>query len=403
LKTILFAWELGANLGHAKPLAAIARMVANAETRIVVAGRELAQAQMAFAGLDAMVLQAPIWPLHHHMGSQTGQQSYLDVLVGIGFADPAKLGAMVAGWKAICDLVKPDVVVADHSPALLVACHTLNIPVVLVGSCFTTPPVDYRQFPPIRADRAPIMPEARVLAAVAAVAAGFGAPAPVALLDCFRTRGRVVFGCTELDPYASFRREPLYTPPESLPKFVEPPVRPRLFVYLGSEVDHIDDLIQALTQINVPIEAYLRGEIAAFGRFLALAGHIVHDEPPPLADVLLNASHVLSEAGAYTSFSALAAGRPQLGFVLHAEADMNITAMERMGCGRRLRNWTDEAGLQHALRAFIDDHSLQRQARHWANILAMRDAPDGLQAAEQMIGRCLGASSSSPRDRLASV
>ncbi len=400
MKTVLFAWELGANLGHAKPLAAIARRVADDETRIVVAGRELLQAQRAFAGLDAVLLQAPIWPPHRHLGSQTGQQGYLDVLVAIGFADPVKLGAMVAGWKAICDLVKPDIVVADHSPALLVACHILEIPVVLVGSCFTAPPVDYERFPPIRADRAPIMPEGRVLAAVAAVAAAHGIPAPAALLDCFRTRSRVVFGCRELDPYAAFRREPLYAPPEPLPKFVEPPVRPRLFVYLGSELPRIDELIQALTQTGIQIEAYLGGDIAPLGKFLTLAGHVVHDRPPPLADVLLSASHVLSEGGAYTSFNALAAGRPQLGLVLHAEAELNISAMERIGCGRRLAPWTDDAELQQALLAFINDHALQRQTRHWANVLAMRAAPDGLHAVEQAVARSLAAPSANGQDRV---
>jgi hypothetical protein len=41
VKTALFAWELGANLGHASPMAEIARGLAGDGVRIVVAGRAL--------------------------------------------------------------------------------------------------------------------------------------------------------------------------------------------------------------------------------------------------------------------------------------------------------------------------------------------------------------------------
>ncbi|HXL98966.1 MAG TPA: hypothetical protein VN932_03475 [Rhizomicrobium sp.] len=392
MKSVLFGWELGANLGHAKPLASIANQLRGDGVRIVVAARDLLYARVAFAGIEAQLLQAPIWPDHRHFGSDTGEGSYLDILVNIGFADRAKLAAVVAGWIALLDLAEPDAIVADHSPALLLAARIRDIPVVQVGSGYTMPPVEYDRLPPIRADRAAIVPESRVASVAAGVAAAYGAWAPQSLLDIFRTRARIVFGCPELDVYAPFRREPLCLPPEPLPEFIAAPVEPRLFVYLGPDVPGIDQLLQVLTELNIPLEAYLRGEAAPLGQFLTLRGHRVHDTPPALADVLPNVSHVLSAGGVFTCHAALAAGRPLLGLPQHGEALLNITALEKLGSGRRLEPWSDEKALRNALLAFLRDHTLLRQAQHWAKVLGARHQPDGLQAAAGAIRQCLGMS-----------
>jgi hypothetical protein len=389
LPTILIANELGYNLGHAKPLAAIAGRLGGEDRRLVVAARDLLSARLAFPDPAVPVLQAPIWPSHRHFGSHTGQASYLDLLVTVGFADPQKLGAVVSGWMGLFDLVKPDVVIADHCPGLMVACHIAGLPVVSVGSSFTNPPLELGQFPPLRADRSPIMPEGRVLAMVDEVARAYGRRAPQRLAAIFGSQGRVVFGCRELDAYAAFRRETLYLPPEPLAGFVEPPIQPRLFVYLGVDIPRIEELIQALTLLDIQIEAYLRPEIAVFGRLLDLAGHTVHQQPPPLSDVLLNASHVLCESGATTCMAALAAGRPVLGLALHAEADLNLTMMCQLGVARRLDRWSDEAAIKNSLLHFIADHAIQRQARHWANILGARGGEDGAAAVARAVDACL--------------
>ena len=167
VKTALFAWELGSNLGHASPIAAIARTLVDDGVRIAVAGRELENLSIAFAGLDVIQLQAPIWPRHHHFGNEETQASFLDILVDAGFGDPAKLAAVVSAWRALIALIRPDVIISDHSPGLLVAMYGGNIPVVSIGTGYTMPPLDLDRFPPIRADRSPIANEAQILASVA--------------------------------------------------------------------------------------------------------------------------------------------------------------------------------------------------------------------------------------------
>jgi UDP:flavonoid glycosyltransferase YjiC (YdhE family) len=389
LKSVLFGWELGANLGHAKPLAEIARGLISEDVRLFVAARDLSYASTAFEGLRAQLLQAPVWPDHHHFGSDAGQACYSDVLVQIGFAEPQKLAAVVGGWIALFDLVRPDVIVADHSPALLLAAKTRDIAVVHVGTGFTMPPVDYDRLPPIRADRAPIMPDARIVAAAMEVAAKHGGWTPRNLAEIFRTNARIVFGCPELDAYAPFRREAVCLPPEILPEFVEAPVEPRLFVYLGMDLPNLDGFVQILTELGVPLSVYLRGGAGPLAKFLSLRGHGVYESPPPLADVLPNASHVVSAGGAFTCQAALAAGRPMLGVPLHGEAELNVAALERMGVGRRLDPSSSEGKIRETVTSFLRDHRLLQQARHWAKVLALRVQPSGADAAAAAIRQCL--------------
>ena len=389
MKTVLLGWELGANLGHAKPLAEIAKALIGEDVRLIAAARDLVHAGIAFEGLPVQLLQAPVWSDHRHFGSEFGQASYVDVLVQIGFAEPSKLAAIVGGWIELFELIHPDVIVADHSPGLLLAAKIRNIAVVQVGTGFTMPPLEYDRLPPIRADRAPMVPEARIVAAAASLAARYGAWTPQALGEIFRTRGRVVFGCPELDPYAPFRREPLHLPPEPLPEFIEPPVQPRLFVYLGADVPNIERLLQALIELGVPLSVYLRGELGPLSKFLVLRGHDVYEAPPALADVLPNASHVISAGGAFTCQAALSAGRPMLGVPLHGEAELNVAALERLGVAYRLDPASSEGAMRNAVTLFLRDHKLLPKARHWANVLALRGQLSGADEAVRAIRECL--------------
>ncbi len=393
MKTILLGWELGANLGHARPLAELGRRLVCDGHRVVIAARDLYAARIAFASDNIPLLQAPVWPPHRHFGSATGDASYIDVLAQIGFGDASKLAATVEAWLELLALVKPDAVVADHSPALLVAARIAAIPVVMVGTGFTMPPVDGDRLPPLRADRAAMIPEEKILEPVRALCIRHAVAPPASLIALFRTAGRVVFGCPELDPYTAFRREPVHLPPERLPGFAEPPIAPRLFAYLGPEIAGLDRLIQVLVDLNVPLETYLRGDLGALSRFLVLRGHHVHETPPVLADVLPGVSHVIAGAGAFTCHAALAAGRPLLALPQHDEAERNTLALDRLGLVRRLNVHGSEASIRDAIQTFIRDHRLLRNARNWAKTLEARTQPNGVDAFSAAVMQCLAQSS----------
>jgi UDP:flavonoid glycosyltransferase YjiC (YdhE family) len=389
VRTALFAWELGANLGHAMPMAAIARGLPRDRVRFVVAGGDLVQTATAFAGVDATLLQSPLWPRHSHFGNIESQANYLDVLVHTGFAVPEKLAAVVRGWQSILDLVQPDVIIADYSPALIVAALGGRVPVVQIGSGFTTPPLDYDGFPPLRAERAPIVPEPLVLATASEVLGRRGIAAPARLPELFRTDGRVVFSFPELDPYRAFRREPVYLPPESLATYSPPPIEPALFVYLGDEIEGLDEIIQALVEIELPAHVYLRGDLNQAREFLRLRGKIVYDAPPNLAEILPRVSHVVFGGGIFTAHAAVAAGRPQLVLPTHHETLTNYYMLNGLGVARSASPPPQAVKFKAAIRDFVEDHQLITNARHWSEVISLRGQPSGAEAARSLILRHL--------------
>lgn len=389
--SVLFAWELGANLGHVKPMTTLARALIAQGARVTFAVRDLAGMRLVAKPGEFQVLQAPLWPEHRHTAYRPSAAGYADVLTLIGFGDAQKLGATVAGWDTVLALVKPGVVVADHAPALQVALYGRELPLVCMGTPFTMPPLTLDRLPPIRADQAPSLPEARLLQSAKTVLAERGVPAPQRLVDLLRAGARLVFGAPELDPYRAYRDEPLLAPPEPLPKFVEAPAKPRLFVYAGADLPHVETLVQSLVVMDVDIVAYLRGDVGPLPHFLKHRGHQVFDEPPPLEEILPSVSHVLSQGGAFTCHAALAAGRPHLIMPLHNESEINFAQLYNIGAARRLELSSDEVAVRRTVHRFLIDADLVRNVRHWALTLAARQQADGTDAAVNAIERCLAA------------
>lgn len=381
---LLFAWETGANLGHAFPLARIAKKLSVDGSKCFFAVRDVAYGRLALEGTGIALLQAPNWPPHQHSGNQDGQASYTDILSLIGFGDSEKLSAMLASWKTLLDLVKPDLVVVDHCPALLPLLRALKIPCMAIGTGYTMPPLDYPSLPPLRADRGPLLPEPTLLASLAKALASLGLNAPEGLTEAFRSTKRFVFSFPELDAYRSWRREALFLPPEPLPAFYEPPLLPHLFVYVGSEFRDIEGLAQELGQLPFAVSCFLRNAPPALNIFLRMRGLKAFDIPPSLAELLPIVSHVLSQGGNFISHAAMAAGRPHLILPLHGETQGNLNALVGLGIGRGL---VRELGPE--IKNFVSDAHLLSKARQWAMVIAKRQQPKGLDAVLAAINSCL--------------
>jgi hypothetical protein len=381
MATILFAWELGANLGHLIPLSRIAKALDGEGHRAVYALRDIGNAR-AVLGDDTRVVQAPIWPLHKHFGAISGGlASYADILTAIGFGDPQKVAAVAAAWQSLIDYVRPDVVVADHSPALHVLLHGTGIRIVDIGTGFTMPPLDYDFFPPLRGDLAPAVPESRLFESLRDARNLLKLPRPSGLIEAFRSPYRVVFGLPELDPYQGFRREPVVAPPGGLPPAMPWPRERRLFVYAGTEMTNFESLLQALAVLESPVEIYLRGDAGPAREFLRMRGITVHDTPPDLATVLKNASHILSQGGAGTIAAAYSAGRPQLVVPAHDEAEINAEMLVRSGVGQTLAVTTDPSEIAARIAQFMAHPLLPDNALELANRIARRPLPDGASVA----------------------
>src|SRR3546814_9709555 len=90
-------------------------------------------------------------------------------------------------WNTLRAQARPDLVVADHSPVLLLACLG-RFPVVQVADGFTLPPAEADLFPPFRKGRQPVVEPAHVLRVMRDVQKHHGQPLPETVTAPFRTR-----------------------------------------------------------------------------------------------------------------------------------------------------------------------------------------------------------------------
>lgn len=390
-RTVLFAWELGANFGHIKPMVAIARSLAKDGIRAVFAVRDLGYAREIIEDGEFAILQAPLWPNHKHGGHNAGLISYVDLLTNIGFIDPSKIAAVVAAWDALIDLVQPDVVVVDHAPGLMAALYQRGLPSVAIGTPFTMPPLTMDRLPPLRADQAPAVPEAQLMASVRAALGVKRAPAANGkLVDLFRTDERIVFGMPELDPYRSFRREEICLPPERLAPFVEAAPEPKVFVYFGGEAPHLTTFFQGLVQTGIKAMAYLRGDVGSIPYFLKRKGVTLFEKPPELDQILPQVSHVISQGGAFMSQAAITAGRPHLIMPLHGETELNLRNQEQLGMAQSFEPSPDEGVVARKVLEFVRNPVLLRKAREASMMVAARGPQtSGLEQAVAAIKRGL--------------
>jgi hypothetical protein len=169
---VLLTWELGGGLGHLMNLRPLAVALAARGHRVFLAAGDLSRVPGVFAGSSGQwsvvgdqlapgsargseapsprpsptgrgsegeitVLAAP-WKTARTKTVET-IVTYADLLLNIGFGDGDSFTVHQQAWRNLYDLVKPDVLICDHSPSALLAARGQSFAVATVGTGFFTP------------------------------------------------------------------------------------------------------------------------------------------------------------------------------------------------------------------------------------------------------------------------
>ena len=136
MKTVLFAWECGANFGHLTRDLPLARALAAAGYRCVFAVKDVAIAaavlgdEFAFVQCPLPSEPRPAWfPANH-----------AEFMFATGYGDAAALLGLVQAWRALFVLTGAALVLADHAPSVLLAARSAAIPAIPLGTGFEVPP-----------------------------------------------------------------------------------------------------------------------------------------------------------------------------------------------------------------------------------------------------------------------
>lgn len=137
MATILFAWKLGAGLGHLGPLRQFTKELASRDHRVVAVARDI---HLAKDKLDSTLFECIQASFANGKTLVESPLGFADILLNNGF-ESAETGANhVEAWRRIYKETRPDLVVAEHSPTALVAARSLDAKCAVMGTGFTIPP-----------------------------------------------------------------------------------------------------------------------------------------------------------------------------------------------------------------------------------------------------------------------
>ncbi len=318
------------------------------------------------------VLQTPVWPGFGHGNTAC----YADVLALYGFENAPALTLMMAGWQDLIDLVKPDLIVADHSPTAALAAFGVN-PVVLVGSSFILPPDDLDEFPMLVEDTKPLVPQSRLLEVIHEVQGNRKRPAPETLPGLLSSAFRAVLSLPELDIYASVRSEKLLPPLAALPVYTPRKATRSVYAYLNHYHSDLSAIADSLVRIDAEVSCYVSGR-ADIATALARGGVRLLDEPADLAVTLPQVSVVVSHATVGIAHAALAAGRPQLVLPYDLEKDCVSRALHDLGVCESLHPSLEADAIIHSIDKLFEPGPHEDHAAVCAQAILAREPTDSL-------------------------
>jgi hypothetical protein len=335
---IAFAWELGAELGHAMACNALARLLHARGHRIAFIFRELHQLSFLADTSAYEIFQAPV-SVSEGRGSAV-PASFADILVGCAYDRPEHLAGLLGGWLAIFGRWKPDMVIADFAPTALLAARALGLRRVSYGNGFSIPPrlaplPPFRFDEPVSTERV-IQADARALASVNGALARFGMEPLQTLAQQFETDEDFLATFPELDAYGTRPKAGYWGPRFSIDAgaSVHWPAGggKRILVYLKKDQPQLDSLIAALATSPHRLAAFIPELEPARRARLQGAGRIVSEQPMRLAPLLENCDLIVSQGG-NVCLGSLLSGVPQL--VLPGQYEQYLTArrIEQLGAG----------------------------------------------------------------------
>lgn len=378
MSNILIAWELGSGLGHVGPLRAIGADLVRRGNSVAVAAPNVGLCRQAFAGSGVEALRSPALPISDKR--LKFPCTYSDILHDCGYSSAVNLIVALGEWLQLFDLVRPDLVLADHSPSALLASRVRDLPTASIGTGFVCPP-DVTPLPSLRSDITEPHWADEIEQTVldnmnAALARHDGAPLS-RVTEIFGSVDRqYLLTIDELDHYRRWRdqdppRTTYWPPVGNLPGDVcnwpDGSINtngPRVFVYLRRN-EPLLPLLQGLAYKNHPTICYAphftRDMAAAFtGTSIAIS-----TTPVDLSRLTRQCDAAVLHGGHGTVCDFLRAGVPLLLLPLMLEQQITAERLAELHAGLHAP-LDDLNAIASALEQLLADSTYRRSARAMA-------------------------------------
>lgn len=327
---VLIGWELGAGQGHIVKLKDVAAELKRRGHEVV-----LAVQQTAAMPDGCEVWQAPLWPAlltARGRRSTASPATFGDILVALGLAEPGVVSGLLRAWEGILRGARPDLVVAEFAPSLLLAAAG-RIPALAIGTGFGTPPAGLAAFPSLTGKPA-AHDERRLLDHVnreLGLVERPALPALPAMLQADRTLTEVF---RELDPYRAWRDAGDYSAPhiQAIPPMADGQGE-ELFFYFNGIAGFQKELFLGAVDSGLKIRMHdPRMSEVEIGE-LERAGITFERKPVPFAKIVERSRLVVSHGGLGLACTALCAGLPHVIVPFDMEKRLTAAALVEAGLG----------------------------------------------------------------------
>lgn len=136
---IIYAWELGDDYGHIGSFMPLALALREQGHEVIFVTKELNNAETVVSKYKFQVLQAPIWN-EKDKSLPNPPLNYTEIILRFGFLNKTALSALNRVWLGLFALIKPDLIIADHSPVALFSARAVGLRRVVYGTGFCSPP-----------------------------------------------------------------------------------------------------------------------------------------------------------------------------------------------------------------------------------------------------------------------
>ena len=389
---ILYTWELGADLGHIQSFLSFATHLSAHGHEVVFAARDLSRIYTLPGMRRFMSLQAPVW-LSPIKDLPEPQVCYADILQRYGYLDANALLGLVNGWRALFNMIKPQLLVADHSPTALLASRGLDFPRIIYGSGFlspprTTPMPSMRPWQNLPAKRIEDS-EAAVLQTINQVLAELGGQPMPTLADLFAVDDNFLMTPAELDHYPQRGSARYILPVRTVqggatPEWPKGPGK-KIFAYIKMSHPQTKQLFMQLLDAPFNVLAYVPGLSEEKCRAMQAPNIHFSSQPVDMHYVTQHAKAILCHAGFGTVLEGLLSGLPVLLLPIFLEQLLMARNVSRLGMGIFIDPDDGVPDFIALIRELVKNPSYAKNAQRFARKYANTKEDETMAS---VVGRC---------------
>ena len=391
MSRILFAWELGAHLGHLSRDLPVAQQLRKAGNQVRFAVRDTRIAGEVLTPHRFGFLQAPVCVGRTRLGQPPA--NYAEILLAEGWDDHKALCGHISAW---CELLAGgafDAVVADHAPGALIAARITNRVAIPFGNGFEIPP-NSEPMPSIRpwdnlGQARLLASERRVLVDINAILTYFGAQPYRRLADMFAP-SPILTTFKELDHYGP-REGACYVGSISglgqMPQASWPAGDgPRVVAYLRSNHKATAEVMTALAEAGIRAVCVVPEAGEDFKQSHSSQKVAVLDHPVALGPLLEEADAMIGYASFGTVTETLLKGVPLLMIPVTVEQYLCARSVTTIGAGVVIIDAVPGGkSIREGLAAILTDRKYKESAMAFAAKYAATSVPQAANKVARLV------------------